>query len=198
MQLELRKAGIIDDRIYEAISLLPRKNFLPNKYVGISNEDINIEIFENIFASKTSDIAKMIHLGLLYNTNTNNVLEIGTGSGWQTYILSTIYDRVYTVESDKNAFLFSNKYLKKINNRIVSKFGDGKEGWLESSPYDAIYIDLCCAEIPKNILNQLNKKNGVLVFVKEFDKKQYFYSYSTNGNLGLIKSQFEVQRTRIN
>ena len=198
MHLMLRKAGIIDDRIYQAISFLSRTNFLPVKFAGLADEDINIEIFENIFASKTSEIAKMIHLGLSYNHNTKTVLEIGTGSGWQTYILSTIYDRVYTIEIDEIAFDFTNKIFKNINNRIVSKLGDGKEGWIESAPYDAIYIDSCCDVISKNIYDQLNKDNGVLVYVKEFDKKQYFYSFSTNGNLSEVKSQFEVQRTRIN
>ena len=150
MHLMLRKAGIIDDRIYQAISFLSRANFLPVKFAGLADEDINIEIFENIFASKTSEIAKMIHLGLSNNHNTKTVLEIGTGSGWQTYILSTIYDRVYTIEMDEIAFDFTNKIFKNINNRIVSKLGDGKEGWIESAPYDAKYVSYTHLTLPTN------------------------------------------------
>ncbi len=197
IQLELRKSGILDDRIYKAIASLSRKNFLPENLTGLANEDSDLEIFDNIFASKTTDIAKMISVALSLNSETKNVLEIGTGSGWQTALLSRIYERVYSIEISEKSFLFSNKNLKNIGGRIFTKLADGKYGWEESSPYDAIYIDVCCTNIPEDLLNQLNKKCGVLVFVKKHKEKQFFHSYCTNGNLEIIRTPFEVQRSYI-
>tara|TARA_B100000686_G_scaffold355182_1_gene470760 strand:+ start:11737 stop:12336 length:600 start_codon:yes stop_codon:yes gene_type:complete len=197
MQLEMRKSGILDDRIYKAISSLSRKNFLPENLTGLANEDSDLEIFDNIFATKTTDIAKMINIALLLNSKTKNVLEIGTGSGWQTALLSKIYERVYSIEINEKAFLFSNKNLKNVGGRIFTKLADGKYGWEESSPYDAIYIDLCCEDIPESLIEQLNKKCGVLVFIKKHKEKQYFHSFCTNGNLGVIRTPFEVQRSNL-
>ena len=197
IQLELRKSGILDDRIYKAIASLSRKNFLPENLTGLANEDSDLEIFDNIFASKTTDIAKMISVALSLNSETKNVLEIGTGSGWQTALLSRIYERVYSIEISEKAFFFSNKNLKNIDGRIFTKLADGKYGWVESSPYDAIYIDVCCTDIPEDLLDQLNKKCGVLVFVKQYKEKQFFHSFCTNGNLGVIRTPFEVQRSNI-
>ena len=107
MLLELRQNGILDDRIYNAISFYSREDFLPKNLRGFYKEDLDFKIFNNIFASKTSDIAKMIYLGLSLNNNVRNVLEIGTGSGWQSAILSKVYNRVYTIELDKEAYNFS-------------------------------------------------------------------------------------------
>ena len=100
MLLELRQIGILDDRIFDAISSFPRENFLPESLKGFSNEDLNFKIFNNVFASKTSDIARMIYLGLSNNDKVRNVLEIGTGSGFQSALLSNIYKfcRIYYME----------------------------------------------------------------------------------------------------
>ena len=143
MLLELRQNGILDDRIYNAISFFSRENFLPNNLKGFSMEDLDLKIFNDVLASKTSDIAKMIYLGLSLNNKVRNVLEIGTGSGWQTALLSKIYNRVYTIELNKEAYTFSSNVLKNISNKISYKHGDGKLGWLDAGPFDAIYIDCC-------------------------------------------------------
>ena len=118
MLLELRQNGILDDRIYNAISFFSREIFLPNNLKGFAMDDLDLKIFNDVLAPKTSDIAKMIYLGLSLNNKVRNVLEIGTGSGWQTALLSKIYNRVYTIELNKEAYAFSSKILKNISNKI--------------------------------------------------------------------------------
>ncbi len=197
MLLELRQRGILDDRIFNAITSLSKNIFLPDNLKGFSNEDLDLKIFSNVIASKTSDIAKMIFLGLSKNSNTRNVLEIGTGSGWQTALLSKIYKRVYTIEINKQAYLFSSKILKNISNKISFKFGDGKKGWLEAAPFDAIYIDCEVVEEPTYLYSNLVEKDGVIILVKNYNGKQFYTSYSPNDKDILYKSLYEVNRTKL-
>ena len=195
MLLELRQSGILDDRIYNAISAFSREDFLPKTLKGFSKEDLNLKIFNNIFASKTSDIARMIYLGLSHNNKVRNVLEIGTGSGWQSALLSKIYHRVYTIEIDREAYLFSSNILKNISNKISHKHGDGKLGWIDAGPFDAIYIDCCLEHEPEYLYSNLVKDEGVLVAANKYDNKQYYCSYLPHSGKGLIKSNFEINRT---
>ena len=195
MLLELRQSGILDDRIYNAISAFSREDFLPKTLKGFSKEDLNLKIFNNIFASKTSDIARMIYLGLSYNNKVRNVLEIGTGSGWQSALLSKIYQRVYTIEIDREAYLFSRNILKNISNKISHKHGDGKLGWIDAGPFDAIYIDCCLEQEPEYLYSNLVKDEGVLVAANKYDNKQYYCSCLPHTGKGLVKSNFEINRT---
>ena len=195
MLLELRQSGILDDRIYNAISAFSREDFLPKTLKGFSKEDLNLKIFNNIFASKTSDIARMIYLGLSYNNKVRNVLEIGTGSGWQSALLSKIYQRVYTIEIDREAYLFSSNILKNISNKISHKHGDGKLGWIDAGPFDAIYIDCCLEQEPEYLYSNLVKDEGVLVAANKYDNKQYYCSCLPHSGKGLVKSNFEINRT---
>lgn len=195
MLLELRQSGILDDRIYNAISAFSREDFLPKALKGFSKEDLNLKIFNNIFASKTSDIARMIYLGLSHNNKVRNVLEIGTGSGWQSALLSKIYHRVYTVEIDREAYLFSSNILKSISNKIFYKYGDGKLGWIDAGPFDAIYIDCCLEQEPEYLYSNLVKDEGVLVAANKFGNKQFYCSCLPHSGKGLVKSNFEINRT---
>ena len=195
MLLELRQSGILDDRIYNAISAFSREDFLPKTLKGFSREDLNLKIFNNIFASKTSDIARMIYLGLSHNSKVRNVLEIGTGSGWQSALLSKIYQRVYTIEIDREAYLFSSNILKNISNKISHKHGDGKLGWIDAGPFDAIYIDCCLEQEPEYLYANLVKDEGVLVAANKYDDKQYYCSCLPHTGKGLVKSNYEINRT---
>ena len=195
MLLQLRQNGILDDRIYDAISSFSKEDFLPKSLKGFAKEDLNFKIFNNVFASKTSDIAKMIFLGLSLNNKVRNVLEIGTGSGWQTALLSNIYNRVYTIEINKESYLFSRNSLKDISNKISFKHGDGKLGWLDAGPFDAIYIDCCIDDEPDYLYSNLVKDEGVLITANNYDNKQYYCSCLPHSGKGLVKSSYEVNRT---
>ena len=194
MLLELRQNGILDDRIYNAISFFSREIFLPNHLKGFAMEDLDLKIFNDVLAPKTSDIAKMIYLGLSLNNKVRNVLEIGTGSGWQTALLSKIYNRVYTIELNKEAYSFSSKILKNISNKISYKHGDGKLGWLDAGPFDAIYIDCCVKNEPKYLYSNLTQDEGVLITAKTYDNGQYYCSSLPHNGKGLVKSNYEINR----
>ena len=197
MLLELRQSGILDDRIFNAITSFPRNMFLPESLKGFSNEDLDFKIFLDVIASKTSDIAKMLFLGLSSNINTRNVLEIGTGSGLQTAMLSKIYNRVYTIEINKKAYQFSSNILKKISNKIFYKLADGKKGWLEAGPFDAIYIDCEVEDKPDYLNSNLVNKEGVIILVKNYDGKQFYSSYLPHRKNVIMKSNYQVNRNKL-
>jgi protein-L-isoaspartate(D-aspartate) O-methyltransferase len=197
MLLELRKSGILDDRIFNAITSFSRKMFLPDNLKGFYKEDIDLKIFTNVISSRTSDIAKMLFLGVSKNSNTRNVLEIGTGSGWQTALLSKIYQRVYTIEINKQAYQFSSNILKNISNKISYKYGDGKKGWIEAGPFDAIYIDCVVEDEPKYLYSNLAGKDGVVILVKNYSGNQFYSCYSPKAKDILYKSTYKVSRDKI-
>lgn len=197
MLLDLRQHGILDERIYHAISSYSRELFLPRNLKGFAKEDLEFEIFKGVTASKTSDIAKMIFLGLSNNNNTKNVLEIGTGSGWQTALLSKIYNRVYTIELNKQAYDFSSNILKNISNKISYRQGNGKSGWIEAGPFDAIYIDSDIIEEPFYLYSNLVKNEGVIVAVSRYKGSQYYCSCLPGNGRGLVMSNFKVKRFEI-
>ena len=107
------------------------------------------------------------------NKKTNVVLEIGTGSGMLAAILSKIYGRVYSVEINKKAYKFSTLILKNYSSKIVLKLGDGKNGWKEACPFDAIYVDACIEEVVVQKLTAQLQEDGIIIYVK----KQSFHSF---------------------
>ena len=195
--LNLRQNGILDDRIINAIASFSREKFLPKNLKGFSGEDLDFKIFSDIIAPKTSDLAKMIFLGLSANNNTKNALEIGTGSGLQTALLSKIYNRVYTIEINQEAYTFSSEILKNISHRISYKLGDGKLGWLEASPFDAIYIDSEVDNDLKYLYPNLDKNNGVIIAVKRYNEKQFYTTYLPYEKKIEVKSNYQVNRSKL-
>jgi len=197
MLLELRKLGIIDHKILSAITNYKREEFLPKRLKGLSEEDISLQIFDGVETTSLSDLAKMIFLVLQNNKRTNLALEIGTASGMLTAVLSAIYNRVYSIEINKEAYDFSSSILKSYSSKILLKLGDGKKGWKEVAPFDAIYIDSCVTDnIVEFLKDQLNE-NGILVFAKKYLDKQFYCLEGKKSNTLLYKSVFQVNRTML-
>ena len=197
MLLSLRREGIIDHKILSAITSVDREFFLPEHIKGFAMEEGNIEIFDGVNTSKTSDLAKMIFLALKHSINTDVVLEIGTGSGLMTAILSKIYTRVYSIEINKNAYDFTKSLFNSYSDKILIKLSDGKNGWKEVSPFDAIYIDACVDEdFLEPLMSQL-ANNGVLVFAKKYMDNQFYCLKQNKNNFSLFKSDFKVTRSML-
>ena len=197
MLLELRKSGIIDHKILSAITSYRREEFLPKRLKGLSEENISLQIFEGVETTSLSDLARMIFLVLQNNKRTNLVLEIGTASGMFAAILSAIYNRVYSLEINKEAYDFSSSVLKNYSSKILLRLGDGKKGWKEVAPFDAIYIDACVTDDIVEILKDQLNDDGVLVFAKKYLDKQFYCLQGKKSNTLLYKSVFQVNRTML-
>ena len=197
MLLELRKLGIIDNKLLNIIGNFDREMFLPNRFKGLSKENISLQIFEGVETTTLTDIAKMIFLVLQNNKNTNVVLEIGTGLGMFTANLSKIYGRVYSVEINKKAYKFSTLILKNYSSKIVLKLGDGKNGWKEACPFDAIYVDACIEEeVLQNLTTQL-QEDGIIIYAKKHMNYQFYSLQNRYNNFLNNKSVIKVNRSML-
>ena len=117
----------------------------------------------------------------------DKVLEIGTGSGYQTAILSSLGFDVYTIERDVTLFKKSSLRFKNLSFKIKKNlFADGYLGIIESAPFDAIIVTAAAKEIPKNLMNQL--KVGGRMVIPIGDHEQIMYRYTR-----IEKSRFKKE-----
>ena len=114
-----------------------------------------------------------------------------------TAVLSAIYNRVYSLEINKEAYDFSSSILKNYSSKILLRLGDGKKGWKEVAPFDAIYVDACVTDDIVELLKDQLNENGILVFVKKYLDKQFYCLQDKKSNTLLYKSVFQVNRTML-
>lgn len=157
----IRKKGITDEKILEAINKIPRHYFLDSAFDKVAYEDKAFPIGEGQTISQPYTVAYQTQL--LEVKPFEKILEIGTGSAYQACVLAALGAVVYTIERQKKLF-DSNKnfpYLKKYHN-IKFFYGDGYEGLPTFAPFDKVLITAAAPEIPKKLIDQL-KENGMMV-----------------------------------
>ena len=169
--LQLRKLGITNYRILSILEKIPREKFINQElfYKAYQNEALPIDCNQTI--SQPAVVAKMTEL--LEPKKAFKVLEIGTGSGYQTAILSKLFKRIYTIERHKNLMEKAKKILSnlKINNTVFY-YGDGMKGWPAKFSFERIIITAVCKNLPIKIINQL-EEGGILVLPLRYDNDQY-------------------------
>lgn len=151
--------GIKNTGVLEAMGKIPREIFVPSGYRDCAYEDRPLPIGMGQTISQPFIVALMTEsLELDYSMK---VLEIGTGSGYQTAILSVLARKVYSVEIKKDLFERTRKILTKYPNIKISNH-DGSQGWEKYAPYDRIIVTAAPDQIPYVFMDQL-KEGGVLV-----------------------------------
>jgi protein-L-isoaspartate(D-aspartate) O-methyltransferase len=151
--------GIRDKKVIAAFLKVPRENFTGNSLSGNSYDDRPLPIGYGQTISQPYIVALMTEL--LELTGKESVLEIGTGSGYQTAILAEIAKSVYSVEIVEPLYERTVKNLKGYKN-VRLRLGDGYNGWKEFSPYDRIIVTAAPEKIPDPLFDQLGD-NGILV-----------------------------------
>jgi len=159
--LALRSQGVTDARVLDAIERTPRELFTPDLFKERAFEDSALPI------ACGQTISQPFIVGLMTQALTlgarDRVLEIGTGSGYQTAILSRLARLVYTVERYRTLMKEAEERFRTLGlTNVITRFGDGGEGWAEQAPFDRILVTAAAPEEPKTLLAQL-KPNGVLV-----------------------------------
>ena len=133
--LELRESGISNSKVLSAIEQIPREIFIDKTFKNQAYENIALPIAEGQTISQPLVVALMTEA--LELKKTNKVLEIGTGSGYQTSILSLLARRVYTIERIKSLLINAENNFKKLKlTNIVTKHADGNLGWKEQIPFE--------------------------------------------------------------
>ncbi len=163
----LFEEGIRDLQVLEAIRRTPRHLFLDEALSHRAYEDIALPIGHNQTLSQPYIVARMTEL-LLGGGPLDKVLEVGTGSGYQTAILAQVVERVFTVERILPLQERAKAVLKEIDIRnIVFRHSDGSWGWPQYGPYDAILVTAAPAEIPPELLAQLADGGRMVIPVGE-------------------------------
>ncbi len=151
-QLELR--GIKDERVLEAMRLVPRHLFVPDDLRDRAYADSALPIGYGQTISQPYSVALMCEIACI--TPQDKVLEIGAGSGYQAAVLSLLSQEVYAIEIVEPLGKSAQKRLKNLGYKNIHvKIGDGYPGWPEHAPYDAILIAAAAAEAPQPLLDQL-------------------------------------------
>lgn len=183
--LELREAGISDTKILSSIEKIPREKFIPDNFINQAYDNLALPIGDNQTISQPFVVAKMTQL--LEVKHSNKVLEIGTGSGYQSAVLSKLVRRVYTIERIKNLLIKAENIFKELKiSNIVSKYADGNLGWKEQIPFDRIIITAATSEISKEIASQIIE-GGIIVSPMIKDNKQIIVKYIKINNI--LKSE---------
>ncbi len=158
-QLAIRK--IADPNILSAFLKVPRHAFVPPAFEGQAYEDhpIQIDCLQTI--SQPYIVAYMLEQLALKKED--KVLEIGTGSGYQTALLAELVKEVYSIEIIQDLYQIAKERLNFLGySNVYLSYGDGRKGWVEKSPFDKIIIAAATNEIPKKLIEQL-KENGLMV-----------------------------------
>lgn len=187
----LFEEGIRDLHVLEAIRRTPRHLFLDEALAHRAYEDTALPIGHNQTLSQPYIVARMTEL-LLGGGPLDKVLEVGTGSGYQTAILAQVVERVFTVERILPLQERAKAVLKDIDIRnIVFRHSDGSWGWPQYGPYDAILVTAAPAEIPSELLVQLADGGRMVIPVGE--QEQFLTLVIRDGDQ-FIRHQIEPVR----
>ncbi|MFP3978837.1 protein-L-isoaspartate(D-aspartate) O-methyltransferase [Marinobacter sp. KMM 10035] len=157
----LKESGISSDRVLDIMGQVPRHIFLDEALSHRAYEDTALPIGYGQTLSQPYIVARMTEL--LLGHEPARVLELGTGSGYQTAVLSQLFDQIYSVERIKPLQDRARDRLRQLNIRnVMLKHADGGMGWPDRGPFDGIIVTAAPVEIPSELLDQL-ADGGVLI-----------------------------------
>ena len=185
---QLRKRGIIDAAVLDAMSTVPRHNFVSKMYRSIAYTDNPLPIGHGQTISQPYVVALMTEL--LQLDRKHKVLEIGTGCGYQTAILSILSKKVITIEVLSSLSTKSRKRLTKLGyNNVDFHCADGKNGLSKEAPFDRILVSAAPETIPDELIEQLAPKGYMVIPVGSlYDQFIHIISKDKNGQVHIKKS----------
>jgi len=158
----LRAGGIRNEAVLEVIRSTPRHLFVDEALASRAYEDTALPIGHNQTISQPYIVAAMTDL--IVSTSPQKVLEIGTGSGYQTAVLAALVPKIYTVERIEPLARQARQRFRRLGLRNVrASYSDGTEGLPDFAPYDAIITTAAAEVIPQALLQQLSRSGGRLV-----------------------------------
>jgi protein-L-isoaspartate(D-aspartate) O-methyltransferase len=151
---QLKARGIKDQKILEAMRKVPRHTFVPENMIPYAYNDEPLPIGEGQTISQPYIVAYMTEA--LELSGGERILEVGTGSGYQTAILAEIVRELYTVELVSALSSKAQENIKRLKyTNVYFKIGDGTYGWKENAPYDAIMVTAAPDKVPHFLEEQL-------------------------------------------
>tara|TARA_B100001996_G_scaffold119170_1_gene90233 strand:- start:945 stop:1583 length:639 start_codon:yes stop_codon:yes gene_type:complete len=184
----LKQQGISNSSVLNVMGLIPRHIFVEEalKNRAYDNDALPIGFSQTI--SSPYIVGKMTQL--IIEDNMEKVLEIGTGCGYQTAILASLFKQVTTIERIKPLYEKSKIILKNLNfKNIKNIYGDGYEGFLSNAPFDAIIMTASPKEIPEKLVQQLKPNGRMIIPLNENGSQKLFRIKNTKN--GILKKEVD-------
>ncbi|QCX52537.1 protein-L-isoaspartate(D-aspartate) O-methyltransferase [Elizabethkingia sp. JS20170427COW] len=180
--------GITDAKVLQAIGSVPRHLFMESIFEDFAYEDRAFPIAASQTISHPSTVAEQS--SLLKVEENQKILEIGTGSGYQTCVLMAMKAQVYTIERQKDLYDFSLKIFKKLNvSPKFQSFGDGFVGLPSFAPFDRIIVTCGAESLPVQLLKQL-KVGGFMVIPLGPEDNQILTRFYKKDETSFEKEEF--------
>jgi protein-L-isoaspartate(D-aspartate) O-methyltransferase len=168
----LYEEGLSNPQVLEVIRRTPRHLFVDEALAHRAYEDTALPIGHNQTISQPFMVGRMTEL-LLADGPLDKVMEIGTGSGYQTSVLAQLVGRVFSVERIQALQERAKERLQELNLRnVVFRWGDGWEGWPALAPYNGIIVTAAAADVPQALLDQLAMGGRMVIPVGAGDEQQ--------------------------
>lgn len=162
VERQIRKRGLRSHRVLAAMEKIPRHRFVPENSCDHAYEDSPLSIGRGQTISQPYMVALMTECAALEPED--RVLEVGTGSGYQTAILAELAREVYSIERIPELAEKAEGLLSRLGYENVSiRVGDGSEGWSEKAPFDAIIVAAGAPEIPDPLVEQLGAGGRLVI-----------------------------------
>lgn len=156
----LKRKGIHDEKVLNALAKIPREKFVLEEYLDKTYDDNALPIICSQTISQPYTVAFMTQL--LQLQPGLKILEIGTGSGYQSCILAELGCETYSIERIPELYEYARKRINELGYVIKQKIDDGTNGWREYAPFDRILVTAAAPQAPLSLLSQL-KVGGFMV-----------------------------------
>lgn len=161
---QLRAAGVDQEQVLEVIAATPRQQFMPESLAHQAWDNTALPIGNGQTISQPYIVAKMTSLLTDSEKWPQRVLEIGTGSGYQTAILAQLVGQVYSVERISQLQYQARRRLRQLDlHNVRFRHGDGWEGWPGQAPFDGILVTAAAPRVPAALVEQLSADGGRMV-----------------------------------
>src|SRR4051812_30830007 len=179
---QLRARGIRDTRVLAAFMRVPRHEFVHERYWAEAYEDHPVGIGEDQTISQPYMVAAMVEAARIEPQNT--VLEVGTGSGYQTAILAELAAEVFSIERFPQLAERAQQVLAHLNYaNVVIAVGDGSEGMPSAAPFDAIIVSAASPKVPEPLFEQLKEGGRLSIPVGARDQQEFLLVEKRDGRM---------------
>jgi protein-L-isoaspartate(D-aspartate) O-methyltransferase len=186
----MKNSGFLNDSKVEwAIRKSPRHEFIPKSLLDMAYENIPLSLMKNQTLSQPSVVSRMTEL--LNVMEGQKILEVGSGSGWQSAILSFLvaHGKIFSIERHPKLVKFAKENLNKLGiHNVDIILGDGSLGLLKESPFDRIIITAACKKVPPPLFEQLSLDGLLIAPVGEYPQSLILFKKTSQGIIE-IKNQ---------
>ncbi|HEV3218268.1 MAG TPA: protein-L-isoaspartate(D-aspartate) O-methyltransferase [Candidatus Acidoferrales bacterium] len=182
VERQLRRRGIHDQGVLDAMLVIPRHEFVPEEFRGQAYEDKPISIGEGQTISQPFIVAAMIEAMEL--TGKEKVLEVGAGSGYAAAIISRLAAMVYTIESHPRLATAAHERLARLGfMNVAVHTGDGSAGLPEAAPFDAILVAAAAPIVPQPLVSQLANRGRMAIPIGDEGAQELVVMKKLNGEI---------------